>query len=301
MSFKSPFMGKGENMQEIISKLNEFLEGGSVSMSALARALGISPGAISQFRAGKYKGDNAAIAAKIGAYIDASAKKAKEFATSPARDEIFNSRDYKMANFVISEAVGEREIALLYGTAGSGKSTILRDFAAKNPNAVLIEATCHTNANALLGELCEALKLEAAGSANAKLKAISSFLKTADKVLLIDEAEHLPLRALEDLRRIYDFSSTPLILAGTEILLKNLVGRNKELRQLYSRICGKWAMQGLSKEESDAFYGAGIFAHAKGNFRASEKLHKKSVRLAALNGCAVGEEIIAQACGMVIL
>ena len=92
MSFKSPFMGKGENMQEIISKLNEFLEGGSVSMSALARALGISPGAISQFRAGKYKGDNAAIAAKIGAYIDASAKKAKEFATSPARDEIFNSR-----------------------------------------------------------------------------------------------------------------------------------------------------------------------------------------------------------------
>ena len=49
MSFKSPFMGKGENMQEIISKLNEFLEGGSVSMSALARALGISPGAISQF------------------------------------------------------------------------------------------------------------------------------------------------------------------------------------------------------------------------------------------------------------
>ena len=120
-------------------------------------------------------------------------------------------------------------------------------------------------------------------------------------MLLIDEAEHLPLRALEDLRRIYDFSSTPLILAGTEILLKNLVGRNKELRQLYSRICGKWAMQGLSKEESDAFYGTGIFAHAKGNFRASEKLHKKSVRLAALNGCAVGEEIIAQACGMVIL
>ena len=69
-------------MQEIISKLNEFLEGGSVSMSALARALGISPGAISQFRAGKYKGDNAAIAAKISAYIDASAKKAKEFAAS---------------------------------------------------------------------------------------------------------------------------------------------------------------------------------------------------------------------------
>jgi len=30
-------------------------------------------------------------------------------------------------------------------------------------------------------------------------------------------------------------------------------------------------------------------------------LHKRTVRLAALNGGAVGEEIIAQACGMVIL
>jgi len=86
-------------MNEIVTKLNEFLEGGSVSMSALARALGISPGAISQFRAGKYKGDNAAIAAKIGAYIDASAKKAKEL---DQKIEWLEEIGYELINEIIS-------------------------------------------------------------------------------------------------------------------------------------------------------------------------------------------------------
>ena len=288
-------------MQETVKKLDAFLQDNSVSMSALARALGVSPSLISQFRNGSYKGDSQAIAAKINSYIDNHNKKSKISQPEPKKGEFFVSTDVKMANFVINEAILEREIALIYGAAGSGKTTILQEFAKNNPNVVLIEATCHTSAKVLLEDLCEALKIEAPNGLNAKLKAAARFLKSNDKIVMIDEAEHLPLRALEDLRRIYDFAKMPLILCGTQILLKNLMGKSGELRQLYSRICGKWTMRGLSEEECEKFYAKNIFEYSKGNFRSSSKLYKKALRLASLNECEIDEQIIEQATQMVIL
>lgn len=287
-------------MQEIIVRLNEFLKDTGISASALARAIGVSGAVISQFRQGVYKGDAKSVAAKIEKYISNYQNKS-ETKSAVLKDEVYASKDAKMAKFVISEAINEREIALIYGSAGTGKTTILKEFAKNSPNAVLIEATCHTTAKVLLEELCEALKIDGASSINAKLKAVARFLKDNDKIILIDEAEHLPLRALEDLRRIYDFSHTTMVLCGTEILLNNLMGKNKELRQLYSRICGKWCMQGLSEAECESFFGTGIYEYSKGNFRSSAKLYKKALRLAELNGCELDDEIIANATQMVIL
>ncbi|WP_195836284.1 AAA family ATPase [Campylobacter portucalensis] len=242
-------------MKEITVKLNEFLNDNNISASALSRAIGVSSAVISQFRQGLYKGDVKTIAQKVERYIDNYHNK-----TAPKNlDEFFVSKDVKMANFIINEAINEREIALLYGVAGSGKTTILKEFAKNAPNAILLEVTCHTTARVLLDELCEALKIETGRGVNTKLRLVAKFLKDNDKIILIDEAEHLALRALEDLRRIYDFSHTTMILCGTEILLNNLMGRNKELKQLYSRICGKWCMQGLSREECEMVYGGGGF------------------------------------------
>ncbi|AQW80768.1 AAA family ATPase [Campylobacter pinnipediorum] len=286
-------------MQDVIKKLECFLSDNEISASALARALGLSPATISQFRKAEYKGDIATVAKKIENYIDNySQKKQKVVALS---EEVYQSDDFVTANFVIDEAVAEKEIALIYGEAGSGKTTVLKEFCKKHSNAVLIEATCHTSAKAILEDLCEALKIDAPNGLNARLKAVARFLKQSDKILVVDEAEHLPLRALEDLRRIHDFSRTPLILCGTEILLKNLMGKNKELKQLYSRICGKWLMRGLSKQECNDFFGSFIYEWSKGNFRSSSKLYKKAKRLAEFNKTSINAEIVARASSMVVL
>ncbi|MCW1861884.1 hypothetical protein OLQ84_07385, partial [Campylobacter jejuni] len=82
---------------------------------------------------------------------------------------------------------------------------------------------------------------------------------------------------------------------------KNLMGKNKELKQLYSRICGKWMMRGLSKEESDEFFGKGYFKFSNGNFRSSAKLLKKALRLAELEECEINDELLTSASEMVIL
>lgn len=300
---------------EVRSELNSYLATEEISASALARSIGVSAGAISSFKKGDYKGDNEGLAKKIKAYLNnQNAKKNAPVEVVEFREDVFKSLDYQMSNFAIDEAANEREIALIYGSAGTGKTTILREYVKANPNAVFIEATPHTSAKSLLDDLAEALKISIPLSLNGKLKAVARHLNSCQRILLIDEAEHLPLKALEDLRRIHDFSRTPLVLVGTEILLQNLMGRNKELRQLYSRIGSKWIMKGLSKDECKEYFsspkpfangyancGELIYEWCGGNFRSSAKLFKKALRLSEYYKVPLDKEVIAKASEMVVL
>lgn len=285
-------------MNNIHNDLKMFLEVNNISQSSIARALSISPAAISTFIKGEYKGNNEELGKKIKLYIDNFTEK---HSNTQIDSEIFISNDYKMSLFVINEAYRDKQIALITGQAGSGKSTILREYAKAHPNAILIEATLHTTAKVLLQILCERLHVSIARNLHDMVVNIARELKKRDVIILIDEAEHLPLRALEDLRRIWDFSKTPLILAGTEILMRNLMGKSGELRQLYSRIDGKWHLSGLTKEECINAFDLGIYEYTKGNFRSSSKLYAKAKRLASLHSANVCKEVIEQASSMIIL
>lgn len=286
------------DLNQVREELEIFLNVQNVSQAALGRALGISSASISTFRKGKYKGNNEELACKIKLYLDNYAKKSSKDIKEVA---IFESKDKQMADFVINEAMRDKEIAIIVGCAGSGKSTIAKDYAHLHPNAILIEVTLHSTARVILDELCERLHISGGRNLHEKVILIAKELKRRDVVILIDEAEHLSVRALEDLRRIWDFSSCPLILFGTEILLKNLIGKNGELRQLYSRIGGKWNMKGLSEEECETLFTQGIHAYTKGNFRSSGKLYKRACRLAELHNVKLDKDIIAQAVSMIIL
>lgn len=286
------------NVEQVRKDLETFLSVNEVSQSALARALAVSAAAISTFRKGEYKGQVEALARKIYLYLENYKQKGKK---TPELDAVFESKDYKMANFVINEAVNDGEIALITGTAGSGKSTIAQNYAKSHPNAIFVEATLHTTAKVLLEELEMRLNLPPAKNCHEKVVHIAKELKRRDVIILIDEAEHLSVRALEDLRRIWDFSSVPLVLFGTEILMKNLMGKNGELRQLYSRIGGKWQMCGLDEKECEAISAKGVFKFTQGNFRSSVKLYKRAKRLAGLHEVGINDEIVAQAVAMIIL
>ena len=301
----TPLLGKEHSMKtldlnQVREELEIFLESQGLSQAALGRALGISSASISTFRKGEYKGNNKELGRKIKLYLDDYANKNKR-GTKKENVQVYESHDKQMADFVMNEAVRDKEIAIIVGCAGSGKSTIAKDYARIHPNVILIEATLHSTARVILDELCERLHISGGRNLHEKVILIAKELKRRDVVILIDEAEHLSVRALEDLRRIWDFSSCPLILFGTEILLKNLIGKNGELRQLYSRIGGKWNMKGLSQEECGALFTQGIHAYTKGNFRSSAKLYAKAARLAELHNVKLDKDIIAQAVSMIIV
>lgn len=288
-----------QRIQKDISEIKSFLQRNQISQSALARSLGVSAPMISQFLNGKYNGDDGSISQKINQYIDGFSEKSRQISKPPKK--IFESRDKKMAEFVLSEAVKEGEFALLYGEAGCGKTLVVQEWVKTHPNTILIEATIHSSAGEILDELGEALNLSMPKNLNKRLRIIAKTLKQSDRVIIVDEAEHLPLRALEDLRRIADFSRVPLILVGTEILMKNLIGRNGELKQLYSRLSGKWKFKGLSKEETEEAFNPWIYGWTRGNFRSSSKLFNQANRLAELEGVEVNEEVVKAATEMIVI
>lgn len=281
---------------QVRAELEAFMARESVSQASLARALGVSASVISLFLKDKYAGKASELAEKIRLYINNFSKREVLKET-----KIFESKDKRMSDFVIGEAILNREIAIITGEAGSGKSTIAKEWSKTHPNVILFEATLHTTASVLLKELGAQLGSNSGANLHESVHHLSRTLKNADVVLMIDEAEHLPLLALEDLRRIWDFSGVPLILFGTEILMRNLMGKNGELRQLYSRIGGKYKMKGLDQKECKEVFCEEIFSYTLGNFRASHKLYKRATRLSELHQVKMCEEIIQNAVNMVIL
>ncbi|HIH3537101.1 TPA: AAA family ATPase, partial [Escherichia coli] len=61
-------------------------------------------------------------------------------------------------------------------------------------------------------------------------------LRDSGRLLMVDEAELLPYRALEVLRRLHDKAGVGVALAGMPRLLINLKGNRGEFAQLYSRV-----------------------------------------------------------------
>ncbi|EEC9183833.1 AAA family ATPase, partial [Escherichia coli] len=51
------------DINDVIKTIDELIDGGVLTQYAIAREAGISDGTLSAFRKGKYKGDNAAVAA----------------------------------------------------------------------------------------------------------------------------------------------------------------------------------------------------------------------------------------------
>ena len=54
-------------------------------------------------------------------------------------------------------------------------------------------------------------------------------LKSSGRLIIVDEAEHLPYTSLELLRRIYDKAEVGILLVGMPRLMKNLKGDKKNM------------------------------------------------------------------------
>lgn len=131
--------------------VEDFLKKEGVSQSALGKAIGKRDGsALSSFRKGEYKGKNLELARDLELYIKNYLIKKQIKNKAPTQEVesggVFASKDKKMAELVIDIAVDEKEMGIVYGSPGTGKSVIASEYAKSHPNAILIEATLHTTA-----------------------------------------------------------------------------------------------------------------------------------------------------------
>ncbi|MBK5072539.1 AAA family ATPase [Budviciaceae bacterium CWB-B4] len=273
------------------TELTELIARKGWNQSQVARAIGKSPAVINQYLLDKYQGNNAQLDEDIQSFLNREYEKEK---TQKIVSIFVPTYTARRALEVIKMAHHDGDINVIYGDAGMGKTMVMRQYAAENRDAILIEADPGYTARVVLEELCGKLGLNKRGNMHELSVACINALKDSGRPLLVDEAENLPYRALETIRRIHDKTGIGVVLAGMPRLIINLKGKRGEYKQLYSRVGFALSLgdalprddindiaASVLPETEDSNINDALFTASKGNARRLFKLlrgvHRRSV------------------------
>lgn len=152
--------------------------------------------------------------------------------------EIARTRTFDDVNIAVSFAKAAGDISLIYGDAGLGKTVSLKQYVKTHSDAVYIELKdCDKSIKGVCEKILLYIGKQQKGTDRVLVDTIIDYLKASSKLLIIDEAQHLSIRALENLRAINDVTETGIVLCGNPTVYDRMHGRGQaHFAQLYSRI-----------------------------------------------------------------
>lgn len=287
--------------------LKDYMERTKIGQKEVANKLGVSIATVSLYLRGEYDGNVEELNIKVEQFLARQKDKVLEYKVSAEFVPTFTARQI-MAT--IQEAHIEGDMCAVYGASGLGKTQAVLQYAKENTGVILIETNMSYTAKVLLQKISEKLNLNNRGTLDQLFDGIVARLKGSERVIIIDEAENLPTRSLEFIRRIHDATKVGVALVGAERLLINLKGRHNDLAQVYNRI---WRASSLGNAlpEKDLHllteralntgeYNELFFKHSQGNARRLNKLIRGVVRLSHINECQIDERLIKEYTKMLI-
>lgn len=291
-----------EHYIKFVEKVRQFLVVNGWKDKTLAVKAGVSPSLLSQFLSGKYSGDINKTITLIADVIESYKSKK----TSKSINPLFISTSVTEMFFAAAKMCREfNEMSIVYSDAGIGKTESSREYIARNPTSILIESNPGYSPTVLFRELYK--KIGGIGNFNLtdNFTRCIDILKDSDRLLIIDEAEHLTYRALEYVRRLHDHSRIGVLLTGMKKLLTNMYGYNGEYDQLHSRAGIVTQLNCLQKKDTenivkimlgdtDGFWEV-FHKLSKGNARRLFKLMRNAKHIAEFNGYPMALDIIERA------
>lgn len=288
-------------------ELRALMDSKGYQQKQVAQLLGVSVTTVSLYLKGEYNGNVAEMDRKVSELIERDKAKVVEAKYNTAFVPTLAAR---RGMEVMAFAHVEGEINVIYGSAGLGKTQMLKEYERQNSSAVLIEVDPSCTPKVLLRKIAEAVGANARGVNNELLDSIVRKLKGSERLLMIDEAELLSTRSLEFIRRIHDLTDVGVVLAGMPRLLINLKGKNNELAQLYSRV-GFACDLGNALSEEDlgllaesalgtSEFNAPLIKASNGNARRLSKLMRGVVRSSEINQTPISKELVEQYSKMLI-
>lgn len=235
-------------------KVVAVIEGG-MSQSELARIAGTSASTVGRWMADKYEGDNAEVARKLQAALDTIAERqaandalpeAPGYISTPTAERIIDTLSY-------GHIAGD--IVVVYGGAGVGKTEAIRAYRRRSPNVWVSTATpADGTVVPALENVGEALGIPLASGAARMHRAIVKKMTGTYGLLIIDEAQNLDTKALDQMRSIHDATGCGLALVGNEQVFSTMTGGNRAayLDRLYSRVGQRLRLGKATQEDTDA-------------------------------------------------
>lgn len=215
-----------------INFLKEYISREGITQREAGRKLGVTDGLISGFLSGKYKTPHTLIP-KIEQLMEMDKKKA----VAPRAPEFAPTSVSRVVQNAIAYAHLRGVISVVYGDAGVGKTSTVREYVKNDKLALLVTISptyaSITGVNDLIAE-----QLGVRERVSRRItKEIVERLKGSGRVLIVDEAQHLTVRALNHLRCLSDESGIGVALIGNEEVYSKLRGSGKaDFAQLFSRV-----------------------------------------------------------------
>jgi len=188
---------------------------------------------------------------------------AKPFQLKPDPRFFYGSKGHKRAMSYLEYGLSQGEgFIVITGEIGAGKTTLMRnlfsELASKNIVAAQIVNT-HVDSDDILRLVAGAFGIEYENTSKATLlHRIEQFLRQVDRegrraLLVVDEAQNLSSRALEELRMLSNFQTDDKCLLQTFLLGQpefRQIMHSSEMQQLYQRIIANYHLGPLDIVET---------------------------------------------------
>lgn len=231
--------------KDVVNDLLEFMESSGKSGQQIAKEIGVSPATISQFLNHKYGGDNEEIARMITNYMKLAKQRSALDKHTRFFEDLGNTRKVL---FACNYAHTRNDITLVFGDAGAGKTTALEHYKKSNAGVVMVTAnSCTASATAILNLICQQTGKSITGRKDILMNALVNYFRGTNRLIIIDEADHLTLTALQAVRNLNDNAGVGIVLAGnSKIYNQMLIGsKSSELQQLKTRIIVRRKVENL--------------------------------------------------------
>lgn len=223
-----------------------------LSQVTVSKEAGISAATLNQWLGVKYGGDNEAVDAKLRLWLEAYQARQANARAMPASPTYVPTPTALRVLSALSYAQMAGDIAVAYGAAGVGKTTACRQHREANPSVWIATMSPATSGVVTaLQEVAEALGLDAGGGARVVAKRIARRVDGTHGLLIVDEAQHLSVAALDELRGIHDATGVGMALVGNEGVFARMAGgRNAaQLDRLYSRVGKRMRVAQATEED----------------------------------------------------
>ncbi|MGH8040309.1 MAG: AAA family ATPase [Stenotrophomonas sp.] len=227
----------------------------SYSQARIAREADLSTATVSQFLGGSYNGNLQNVGRKLTNWLKAFDER-NSTGKLPEGPEWVKTQTGERIIAGLRYAQMASDIVVICGGAGVGKTKAIDRYRQQTPNVWHVELTPATGSVlTCLQEIALSMGLRDLTNSSAYLqRAIFAKVRGTNGLLVLDEAQHLSVPALDQVRAINDQAGIGLVLCGNERVYQQMSGGNRAayLDRLYSRIGKKIVLRKASVADADA-------------------------------------------------
>jgi DNA transposition AAA+ family ATPase len=228
-----------QNFDYTRNMLREYLKSSGKSQSNIAKSIDLSGATLSGFLAGTYKGNMEEVSARVMDFLRLERQRLAAPKEPDFVETLFAKQILQIANY----ARINKDMAVLHGDAGLGKTFTLEHFVAQHTDVIMITATVDSGSTkAILEKILEKLGRDPRGTISQMAKTIIDLLRGTGWLIIIDESTHLTTQAKEMLRQLHDQAKVGILYCGTHELYSQMYGSHGVVfAQLLSRVgirCG---------------------------------------------------------------